>query len=303
MRADVSEVEPGVSADPRPTATLQSAFPLSLPRHPLLRWIKLAAGEGLARWLPERTRRLLSTDDYERYTQVDRFILAALGQRALLGNRYEELQRIHHKFWKTGIGAALMAQQDWRLEHLFLAHHQGFVAPFASAIERAGCRQLLEIGCGTGDILQYLLQQLPSLDQACGIDLNAQLIAHCQSRWQDPRLSFVCGDGIATLKALGSPPMALLSYGGVLEYFLEDDLLGLFTWLAHQARPCVVGCVEPVDDRLQSGAGAPSRPYGAELSFSHDYEHLLRKAGFTIRFVEDAVAGTQRFVMVVAEAL
>lgn len=284
----------------REEVVLPRAFPLSLPRNPAARALKLAVGQLLLHAMPRRAEALVKARRYQRYTQVDRWMLATLGQSALREGRIRDLHDIHRKFWMTDVGTQTMSVQSWRFESLFLAHHQAFVAPFLQAVEAAGCRQLLEMGCGTGEIVTHFASRLPKLERAIGIDLNEGLIEECRERWSGTGVHFLSGDGASTVRAIAQGPMAFLSYGGVLEYFLEEDLVSLLRWLSQNIRPCVFGCVEPIDDALLLDHPTHSIPYGSELSFSHHYPDLLQRAGFELCFVQDCRAGDQRFLMVVA---
>lgn len=281
-------------------AVLPRAFPLSLPRNPAARAVKLAVGHLLLRAMPARAQSSLKQRRYDRYTQIDRWMLATLGQQALKEGRIRDLHDIHRKFWMTDVGTQTMSVQSWRFQELFLAHHQAFVEPFLQAVEAAGCKQLVEMGCGTGEIVTFFAARIAQLERAIGIDLNEGLIDQCRERWSGTGVHFLSGDGASTLRAIAQAPMAFLSYGGVLEYFLEEDLQTLFRWLGQNARPCVVGCVEPIDDAWRLDQPKHSIPYGSELSFSHHYPDMLKRAGFHLSFVQDCCAGDQRFLMVVA---
>ena len=160
---------------------------------------------------------------------------------------------------------------------------------------------LIEIGCGSGMVLEWFADKYPELTELHGIDLNAGLIDACKTR-SNPRLRFHLGDAIALVRSLAQTPQALLSYGGVLEYFLDTQLADLFAWLRTQHAPGVVALVEPVGVNHDLERQLESQLYGVEHSFSHNYPRLLREAGYELRFQDEIMAGDTRFLMVVAVA-
>jgi hypothetical protein len=78
-----------------------------------------------------------------------------------------------------------------------------------------------------------------------------------------------------------------MSYGGVMEYFLEDELAVMFDMLKKKS-PVAVALVEPIYDNYDLSKDTASRSSGMEHSFSHNHRHLLESAGFEIKYQNES---------------
>lgn len=274
--------------------------PMALPANPLKRWLRLTCGTLLMRIFPRRTARLEKGEVEGELNTRDYLILTVLGQQALRSGRIQELHAVHRKFWTTHEAADGILRAHWRYQKMFLDHHARIVEPLREAVRSLGCRRLIEIGSGGGDVLHHIGGAMPELTSLCGIDLNPMMVEESRRRWSDPRLSFQAGDGFALLKPLATPPCAVLTNGGVLEFWPQARVAELFSWLVDHARPCVMALVEPLHDDHRLDREPDSRPYGEELSLSHNYPKLLLAAGFEIGWREEVRTGPQRWIMLVA---
>ena len=57
----------------------------------------------------------------------------------------------------------------------------------------AGASSIMDVGCGTGDLLPYLRSR-GWLGRYVGVDIVPGFIEGCQAHYDDPDASFVCGD-------------------------------------------------------------------------------------------------------------
>lgn len=275
---------------------------MSLPSHPLKRMVKLNLGRLLAGVMPARSAALRAGAISGEYTRIDRWMLAAFAHEAQSKGRPEALHAAHQKFWTTQSAAAVMLELgDDRLIELLEIRTQGLFAPLGQAMRQAGCRSLIEVGCGTGQVLEFFARRFPELDELHGIDLNPGLIAACRRR-TDPRLHFHLGDAITLIGSLARPSQGLLSYGGVLEYFLESQVKEIYGWLREHCHPVVVALVEPVGHGHDLDRQPDSQLYGVERSYSHNYPALLGASGYELLYRDEVLAGDMRFLMLVARS-
>ncbi len=63
---------------------------------------------------------------------------------------------------------------------------------------------------------------------------------------------------------------------------MQDDLKQLFRHLAEQRKPAAVVMIETIGSDHDLETEKDSLIYGREMSFSHNYPHLLQHAGFEI---------------------
>lgn len=65
----------------------------------------------------------------------------------------------------------------------------------------AGVKSVLEIGCGSGFISQYILEHAPQVEQLTMVDINPAAVACATQNVLDPRASADVQDGMAALRA------------------------------------------------------------------------------------------------------
>lgn len=146
----------------------------------------------------------------------------------------------------------------------------------------------------------FNLSHAGGLARLTGLDINPTIIARNRETLTDPRLCFAQGDAAGWLAAHPAPRRALLSYGGVMEYFAPATLEALFGTLAAHP-PAVVALCEPLDPAHDLAHEPASRAFGQESSYSHNHAHLLRRAGFDVIWHEEVNDGGVRWMMMLAE--
>ncbi|SEL01484.1 methyltransferase domain-containing protein [Halomonas daqiaonensis] len=76
--------------------------------------------------------------------------------------------------------------------------HQERLQRVMSLIRASGARRVLDLGCGSGGLLQYLLRD-PQFERVVGLELSGELLAQAKLRLEDlpaaraGRLELVCG--------------------------------------------------------------------------------------------------------------
>lgn len=215
-------------------------------------------------------------------------------------------------YWSSSVSEEFYDGFAHRYETVFLAHHQGIVTEVAKIIKETGVEieQVIEIGAGDGKILEHFSKHLEGISSFKGMDINAAQMENNRAKYAElPRLSFHHGDASAWLAAETRAGTLLLSNGGVLEYFTKEDVLRIFRDLGANGSPCLIVLTESIATDHDLKNESETFPYGFELSLSHNYEALLREAGFTIRFTKDRLTTPQeseivgRWIQIIAVRL
>lgn len=283
------EEKDGWVAEPR--------VPLSLPTHPVKRWVKVNVGLALSLIFKTRLASIHAKGLYAALGRLDQWMVAATAYRALQNGDDRLSSDILQKFWRS-VEAATWMDGNSRYTEMFLPYHAAIVTPVVEAARSVDAEKLVEIGCGRGDVLRHFAEAIPELESLTGIDLNPALLNRAAQITHDPRVHFVVGDATALIDSLVKPGTVVLTNGGVYEYWSQDDLRAHFRRLALLPR-VVVALVEPLGSDHNLDVETSSRPYGVEASLSHNYRYLLETFGFDISYSKEIFAGQQRWMMMV----
>jgi SAM-dependent methyltransferase len=162
-------------------------------------------------------------------------------------------------------------------------------------------RTLCEIGCGSGLVLEDLAKRLTQLDAFIGLDLSPDQTQRNRERAVDHRIRFEAGDATVWIPEHASSGTVFLTVAGVLEYLPRHKLSLLFETIGRTLAPSVIAVIEPIPADYDLEKEIDSRPYGPEHSLGHNYPHLLRAAGFDIRFQQVQKLDRSTHLLVVAE--
>lgn len=272
-------------------------FPLALPRQRMKRFVKQAIGGALVRLMPETTKRIERTGVAE--ALVERLIIAGLVARHRRAGTLEALAHFHHRFWAGADAVSVHAENEARFD-ASVRRHEDFIAAVVGKVERTALDRVCEFGCGTGKLLAILAGRVGKPAAFIGIDLSAEQTARNAKRHEGERLQFVTADALAWTWEHARPNSLYLTYGGVLEYFTEQNVKDLFA-AAAKHRPVCFALAEPIDHEFDLAAETRSRAFGNELSFSHNYPRLLKEAGFRIEWQNEVIPGF-RWLRVIAVA-
>lgn len=284
-------------SDRQPVRQEGWTFPLVLPSSRLRRSVQTSLGRVLARALPRRTQRL--QDGNAPHDLVDRIVLAGLVSRHRAEGSLDRLAAQHARFWASADAVRFHAATESRFERAFLGAHRDILGMLDAALAPGDISTVCEIGCGNGRVLGHLAARLPQVQRLVGLDLCARQSALNAERYDDPRLDFVAADASAWIPAHAQPGWAYFSYGGVLEYFPQAALAALFAGMALRPPACIA-LVEPLDLEHDLAQSRDSRPYGAELSFSHNYPHLLAQARFGVLAQHECMHAGLRWLLLAA---
>lgn len=279
------------------------SFPMSLPKEPWKRWLKVAVGAGLGLLMPWRVTRLRHGPVPEPLDFVDRQVITALVMWHRSRGTLDELTAIHRALWSGSQATRFHLQADDRFQRWWIEHNSAVLVPLAMRIDLLPGRfhTLCEIGCGMGSVLRHCAHRLPALRGFIGLDLSVEQIGVTRHRHGDePAMRFEAADANQWIPRYAEPGWAYLTQGGVLEYFNEAQLLALFR-VINQRRPALFAIAEPIAHDFDLEHELRSRPYGTEHSFSHNYPYLFEAAGWTVVWRQEQRFDGTRWLLLVCE--
>ena len=245
--------------------------------------VKELLGTAFASFAIKRTDELFNSPVSQPAGIRDKLIMAHLKRRAVLANQSDFFERLHIDFWQGDGGAVFSKNCDHRFEDLFLAKQKIDFDHLRSICQKNQPKHIVEFGCNSGLLLQYMTTELQGIDSSTGIEINADQVRQNQSSSQfDSRIEFANADGGEWLLKNGVSNTLFVSNGGVLEYFRRERLNEMLTHISNNLGPAIFFAVEPVANDHDWNKTTESIPFGEELSFSHNYTDLFESNGFQV---------------------
>lgn len=272
-------------------------FPLVMPKNPYKRALKRGLGQVVRMVKPEIVARVERTGQANSF--VEELVLADLVARHREEGTLDRLAHFHTNFWAGRNALTFHSTHEHRFHNEFLKAHYVLVEELAKILNAENAPRILyEIGCGSGLVLDHLASRFPRLKELVGLDLCAEQITSNSERYSDPRITFVAADAAEWLRDNAEANSVVFTYGGVLEYFTQSNLEATLADLASKAPSCIA-IAEPIALDFDFETQFQSQPYGSELSYSHNYPHLVSNAGFKIRWQADTGS---RWMLLIATA-
>lgn len=219
-------------------------------------------------------------------SRSERLMRAAILEEIEQNKDYSKLSDLHKNYWLNRGNEYFDLTED-NFESVFLPDcafifdHLRDILGKSHQFER-----LVEIGTGSGDVLAYLNSKFNEIDQFYGIDLSETQIEGNKRRFTSPTINFVAADGFDWIAQNGVPHTIYVTSRGVLEYFTEEKLLQMFQMIQQKGEAIFVA-IEPNGLDHDFKKYPHSQLYGNERSFSHNYPHLFKHAGFTIKHISE----------------
>jgi SAM-dependent methyltransferase len=243
---------------------------------------------------PSLAREIETGKNPTKYAWLKKQIIDGRKARSTKISDFDQLQEAHFDYWRGDLGTKFYGAYPSRFEDWFLGEHAILITELERLIQTgSGINRIIEIGCGDGQVLNYLSCKLSGIKNAVGIDINKEIIQENNKKYKDnSKLEFIAIDGREGIRANLQDKTLILSYGGVLEYFSEQSVADIFRLIQSESRNCAIAVVEPIAPDHNLVTTLNSIPFGREKSFSHNHEYLLRETGFKIffegeRFIED----------------
>lgn len=245
--------------------------------------VKELIGLSISLVAAKRTKELFCSPTSQPVEVPDKLIMARLKRRALRQKDADFFERLHTDFWQGDGGALFSKNCDHRFNDLFLSKQK---LDFEKLREVWGLNQpkhIVEFGCNSGLLLQYMTTTLDGVQSSSGIEINRkQYQQNVESSEFDSRINFFNAEGGQWLFENGVGNSLFVSNGGVLEYFRRERLDEMLTHISDNLEPAIFFAVEPVAEDHDWSVSTESIPFGEELSFSHNYIDLFESNGFKI---------------------
>lgn len=236
----------------------------------------------------------------------DRLLRNGLLAQAYWAGDHARQRDLFSHYWAQEADDAAQVWQD-RFEQEFLAHNVIIIDALEEVIQGREFDRLYEIGCGHGQVLEYLVDRLSSVEAFIGIDISEEQIRKNQVQYAHPKMDFHAADATKWVVEHARPKSIFLTNGGVFEYFLESELESMFKYIAENLKPAVIGVVETLGSDHDLDTEKSTLIYGRELAFSHNYPHLLQEAGFEVVHQSEQIGaqthGGGRWIRVLAQTV
>ncbi|MBX2821253.1 MAG: class I SAM-dependent methyltransferase, partial [Rhodothermaceae bacterium] len=176
-----------------------------------------------------------------------------------------------------------------RFEEEFLAHNVALIDALEEHLYHEHYDRLYEIGCGHGQVVEYLAERMKTISEFIGMDISEVQIEKNRHYYNHPKISFQAGDAVSWVQEEAKPRSIFLTNGGVFEYFLQEELELMFSHIASKLAPAIVGIIETIGSDHDLAKEHDSLVYGRELAFSHNYPYLMEKAGLSVVYHSERV--------------
>lgn len=220
--------------------------------------------------------------------------------RVKLAKQPGDLRKAHAGYWGRLAPSDYYDRVSYRFEEWFKGPHAGFVNEVIALTEAQKFDRLIEIGCGDGKVLADLSKRMTHVDSLIGLDINAQIIERNREIYADmPKTRFLHCDLSQFAPLCAARNTIFFVYGGVLEYFTQEELSDILKTFAVQ--DCAIAFAEPVDPEHDLSSDLASHPFGYENSFSHNHKHLLEQAGWHITSQTESKLANVRWQLLIAQ--
>ena len=247
-------------------------------------------GDLLVFLLPNKARQLsenritLIHKNKNNLNIVERLMRYSLVQKLEKIEDHDTIAEKNREFWVNNNAIELFSETQETFETDFLPHCSFIFEILKKELSNQSeqFHTVVEIGTGNGDVLNYLSQEFPQINRFIGIDLSQDQTELNTMKFQEnKKLEFVALDAYDWVKENGQSNTIFVSSRGVLEYFLEQRLQDFLNEINQLGKTFFVA-IEPNDVDHNFDTQPETQLYGNEPSFSHNYPHLFKNAGFTL---------------------
>jgi len=251
--------------------------------------IALSIGNLLVFLLPNKARQLsenritLIHKNKSNLNIVEKLMRYSLLQRLEKIEDYDTIAKNNREFWIKNDAIDLFKEREDTFEADFLPNCTFIFEMLKNELsnQTEQFNTIVEIGTGNGDVLNYLSKEFPQINRFIGIDLSTDQIELNRKKFEhNQKLEFVARDAFDWVIENGQSNTIFVSSRGVLEYFLEEHLQDLLIKI-NQLGKTIFVAIEPNAAGHNFETEPKTQLYGNEPSFSHNYPHLFKSAGFS----------------------
>lgn len=277
----------------------------SLTDFPMTARLKMLAGRCALPFCRRRAREINADPFGRELGALDKLVRKGLYTRAFMSRNHTQLRRFLSNYWNRYADGFHQAWKD-RFERVFLKHDaEIIISALEELTQHTHPQNLVEIGCGGGQVLAYLSDHLEGIQHFTGIDLSEERISENRRDFQHrPDLAFHAGDAVDWVQQHTKRHTVFLTNGGVLEYFLQSELQCILQHIATHGVPAAMMIIENIGSDHDLDREKDSLIYGREMSFSHNYPYLFEQAGFAIQHYSERtgepIDGGGRWVRILA---
>lgn len=230
---------------------------------------------------PGRAKKLANNSFNNYLGKFDRLLRNGLEAQAFWSGNHALQRDLFAHYWAQ---EADTVEYNWddRFKQDFLGRNVIIIDALEDVLKEITFDRLYEIGCGHGQVLDYLADRLEAIDEFVGIDISEEQIRKNKEKFSQPKIEFHAADAVKWVIDNAKPRSIFLTNGGVFEYFLQSELEAIFKHIAEKLAPAVIGVVETLGSDHDLENELKTMIYGRELAFSHNYPHLLQKAGLEV---------------------
>ncbi|SIQ78098.1 Methyltransferase domain-containing protein [Maribacter ulvicola] len=217
-------------------------------------------------------------------TIAERLMRGALVKKLDPIDDHDTIAELNRNFWVNKSATELFTETADGFEKDFLPNCTFIFEKLKKELSNTSesYTTLVEIGTGNGDVLNYLSAEFPEIKRCIGIDLSTDQIAMNIKKFENnKKLEFIRADAFDWVRDHGESHTIFVSSRGVLEYFMENRLQAFLKEINLLGKTMFVA-IEPNGGDHDFETTLHSQLYGDEPSFSHNYPHLFRNAGFSL---------------------
>lgn len=249
-----------------------------------------AVGNMLVFMQPKKARQLsehrmtLVHKNSKKMSLSERLMRFALVKKLEKIENHEKIAEMNRNFWESNKATDLFSETESAFINDFLPNCTFIFDLLDKELinQPEKFHTLVEIGTGNGDVLNYLSSKFHQINRFIGIDLSSHQVEINKKKFSDNiKLEFVAADAFDWVKEHGCGNSIFVSSKGVLEYFVEQRLQEFLNIINQQGKTMFVA-IEPNGADHNFDTQPNTQLYGNEPSFSHNYPHLFKNAGFTL---------------------
>lgn len=237
----------------------------------------------------------------KKQTIFNRLIRFSLARRAIEKKDYETLSAYHKNFWSGKNAKLFYDNTTERFNSVFLKFNLDVIEELEQLLKKEpSIHTVCEIGPGSGQVLFYLSNRLSGIKRFVGIDLCKEKVEELNKVNQDTKIEFICQNALSWIKEYGTKNTVFLTNLGVLEYFTQNEVEDLIDHIATRLHPSIFVAIEPVAVDHDLKQENESKCFGGEYSFSHNYPHIFKTSGFSIKFLNEIDISNYRILRLCA---